>query len=513
MADAARAMSMQKVLVVIGHPRSPSLCGALAAAYADGARAAGMVVEVLNLASLRFDPDVHTMSPVDQPLEPDLAHARQLIQWADHLCLVFPAWWGVGPARLHGFLDRVLLPGFAFGEHDGRFEGLLRGRTAHLLCTMDMPPWVYRLIYRAPGYGAMKRSILGFCGIACRRTLSFGPVKDSDAALRAAWLAQAHAMGGSLRDGAAGRLGSAADRLLAWVKALRLQFYPMSWMGYTIGALGALGADGGLDGGRYWLGYLFLFFLEAATVFANDWFDFESDRRNRHHGPFNGGSRMLVQGDISFDQMAGGIAFALGAALVCAAMLLPAPHAGMSLSAPGAALLAMMVLALGYTVPPLKLSWRGLGEIDVGITHSFGVLLVGYLLQGGAWRDGFPWLVSLPLCLSILPSILLSGFPDMEADLAAGKRTLASRLGHRGTLLAAMAPTLLAAATVAWIRDMPAVRGCLDGLLPWALAHACLLSWLLWRARQRQPGRIDGLLIAALGYILWYAAFPLWHLA
>jgi 4-hydroxybenzoate polyprenyltransferase len=108
---------------------------------------------------------------------------------------------------------------------------------------------------------------------------------------------------------------------------------------------------------------------------------------------------------------------------------------------------------------------------------------------------------------------LLSGFPDMEADLAAGKRTLASRLGHRGTLLAAMAPTLLAAATVAWIRDMPAVRGCLDGLLPWALAHACLLSWLLWRARRRQPGRIDGLLIAALGYILWYAAFPLWHLA
>jgi putative NADPH-quinone reductase/1,4-dihydroxy-2-naphthoate octaprenyltransferase len=510
MADVARAKSTQKVLVIIGHPRSPSLCGALAAAYADGACAAGMVVEVLDLASLRFDPDVHTMSPVDQALEPDLAHARRLIQWADHLCLVFPAWWGVGPARLHGFLDRVLLPGFAFGEHDGRFEGLLRGRTAHLLCTMDMPPWVYRLIYRAPGYGAMKRSILGFCGIACRRTLSFGPVKDSDAALRAAWLAQARAMGGSLRDGAASRLGSAADRLLAWVKALRLQFYPMSWMGYTIGALGA---GGRLDGGRYWLGYLFLFFLEVATVFANDWFDFESDRRNRHHGPFNGGSRMLVQGDISFDQMAGGIAFALGAALVCAAMLLPAPHAGMSLSAPGAALLAMMVLALGYTVPPLKLSWRGLGEIDVGITHSFGVLLVGYLLQDGAWRNGFPWLVSLPLCLSILPSILLSGFPDMEADLAAGKRTLASRLGHRGTLLAAMAPTLLAAATVALIRDMPAVRGCLDGLLPWALAHACLLSWLLWRARQRQPGRIDGLLIAALGYILWYAAFPLWHLA
>jgi 1,4-dihydroxy-2-naphthoate octaprenyltransferase len=503
-----------KVLVIVGHPRSPSLCGALAAAYAAGARAAGMAVEVLDLASLRFDPDVHTVSPRDQPLEPDLARARRLIEWANHLALVFPAWWGVGPARLYGLLDRLLLPGFAFSERDGRFEGLLRGRTAHLLCTMDMPPWVYRLIYRAPGYGAMKRSILGFCGIACRRTLSFGPVKDSDAAQRAAWLQEAHAMGGSLRDGAAGRLGSVADRLLAWTRALRLQFYPMSWMAYTIGALGALGAagtQGGLDGWRYWLGYLFLFFLEASTVFANDWFDFESDRRNRHHGPFNGGSRVLVQGDISFGQMGGGIALTLGAALACAAMLLQLHGAGMATS--GAVLLVMTVLALGYTVPPLKLSWRGLGEIDVGITHSFGVLLAGYLLQGGDWRAGFPWLVSLPLFLSILPSILLAGFPDMEADRDAGKHTLASRLGHRGTLLAAMVPALLAVALVPWMQDMPAVRGCLDGLLPWALAHACLLCWLLWRARRRQPGRIDGLLVAALSYIMWFAGVPLWHLA
>lgn len=40
----------------------------------------------------------------------------------------------------------------------------------------------------------------------------------------------------------------------------------------------------------YLLGYLTLFFLEAATVFLNDWFDFDSDRRNRNAGLFTGGS-------------------------------------------------------------------------------------------------------------------------------------------------------------------------------------------------------------------------------
>jgi len=74
--------------VVSGHPRSPSLCGSLAQAYADGARAAGLDVELLNLAELDFDPDVRTISPREQVLEPDLARAWRKIEAADHLVFV-----------------------------------------------------------------------------------------------------------------------------------------------------------------------------------------------------------------------------------------------------------------------------------------------------------------------------------------------------------------------------------------------------------------------------------------
>jgi putative NADPH-quinone reductase/1,4-dihydroxy-2-naphthoate octaprenyltransferase len=495
-----------RVLVITGHPRSASLCAALADAYADGARAVGLRVRQIDLSLLRFDPDVHTPSPLAQPLEPDLAQAWESIVWADHLLFAFPAWWGVGPAKLYGFLDRMLLPGLAFREREGRFEGLLAGKTAHLITTMDMPPWVYKLIYRAPGHGALKRSILGFCGIATTRTLAFGPVKDSDQTQRAAWLAKANQMGQSLSDGARSKGGQAARALLSWVKALRLQFYPMTWMAYTVGALGAASSPDWL---RYWLGYGFLFCAEAATVFSNEWFDFESDRRNQHHGPFNGGSRVLVQGNLSFRQIATGIGVALMLAVVCVWLL----AAGAAGGAPSAALLLMLLLALGYTVPPLKLSWRGLGELDVGITHSIGVVICGYLLQGGGWRDPFPWLVSLPMFLSILPSIILAGFPDLEADRQAGKRTLATRLGHRGTLLLAIIPALAAPVAVLLVKDAPALGGSLDGVLPWAALHALLLTVLLWRGRRTGGGRVDLLLVAALTYIMWFVVIPLLHMS
>ena len=77
----------------------------------------------------------------------------------------------------------------------------------------------------------------------------------------------------------------------------------------------------------YLLGYLVLFLLEAATVFLNDWFDFDSDRLNRLGGPFTGGSRVLVDGRLDHAAMRKGIGLSiLGAAgaLVALAAVVPA---------------------------------------------------------------------------------------------------------------------------------------------------------------------------------------------
>lgn len=499
------------VLVVLGHPRSPSLCAALAAAYAAGARAAGMHVETVDLGALHFDLDVHTVSPRDQTLEPDLERARKLVAWADHLVFVYPGWWGVGPARLKGFLDRILLPGFAFRErNDGRLEGMLGGRTAHLITTLDMPPWVYRLIYRAPGHHAMKRSALGFCGIETTRVLPLGPVRESDAVRRGRWLEKARQLGFSLGRGARCPAGRVARKVLAWIKAFRLQFYPMSWAAYTIGALGAAGSGTLLDSAAYWLGYGVVFFGKAGAVFVNELFDYESDRRNAQAGPFNGGSRVLVNSELSRRELRLGIGTVLLAAVLCAALLLER-IAGLPLLL---VLSAALVLGVGYTAPPLKLSWRGLGELNVAVTHSVMVIMLGYLAHGGAWTDPFPWLAGIPLLVAILPAIILSGVPDVTADREAGKTTLVVRLGTARVLPLAAGLAALAALPVILLKDLPALQGSLDGLLVWVLPHALLLITMILRYwRQGAPARrIDGLMAVALAYITWFGLVPLLNL-
>ncbi len=186
-------MMSKRVLVIVGHPSTDSFCAALADSYVETAIGAGQDVRALYLGDLCFDPVLHEGYNRIQPLEPDLIKAQVDITWAEHLVLVFPVWWGGVPALLKGFLDRILLPGFAFSYRKGKAfpEKLLLGRSAYLLVTMDTPPWYYKWVYRMPALHQMRKTTLAFCGIKPVATLTFGPILDSTAKQRDNWLEQA----------------------------------------------------------------------------------------------------------------------------------------------------------------------------------------------------------------------------------------------------------------------------------------------------------------------------------
>ena len=498
-----------KVLVICGHPRKESYCQALAQAYAEGAQAAGAEVRRLELADLHFDLHVRFPSPNQQPCEPDVQRARELITWAEHVVFVYPTWWGTMPALLKGFLDRVLVPGYAFEETEDPavWNRLLEGRSGELLVTMDTPPLVYRLVYKQPGHQAMRRATLGFCGIEPTLVQTFGPVKPAGDAQRRAWLRQARESGARLPQRL--RLARARQRARSWIKALRLQFYPMTWIAYTIGALAAAQGGAVFSSARYWLGYAALFLVEAITVFINEYVDYDSDRRNRHAGPFNGGSRVLVTGELPRQHMPWAVALlCLPLAWVVWRLFAPpSPLDGMDFML----LAAAGLLAVGYTLPPLKLSYRGLGELDVGLTHSVVVILAGYVVQTGRWDDPYPWLVGLPLFFATLPAIILSGIPDCEADRAVGKRTLAVLLGPDRAAWLAMGNVLLALLAVVVLRAAGVLEGALWHLVYAMALHGAALCYALWRYLQRGAPvqRINGLMVLSLTYILWFGLVPL----
>lgn len=134
----------------------------------------------------------------------------------------------------------MLTPGFAFHHvtHD-RWDKLLSGRTADLITTMDTPPWVYRFIYRAPGQQELVRATIGYCGTRSVRIESFGPVISAAAGQRQQWPDRARSIGSRLAAGALSTAQRRTQRVAAWLAALRLQFYPMTWIAYSVGALAA----------------------------------------------------------------------------------------------------------------------------------------------------------------------------------------------------------------------------------------------------------------------------------
>ncbi|MGH8235282.1 MAG: NAD(P)H-dependent oxidoreductase [Rhodanobacteraceae bacterium] len=501
------------VLLILGHPRQDSLCAALADAYRNGANRAGATVRTLVLADLDFDPHVRVDSPENQALEPDLARAAELLEWAEHMVFVYPTWWGTMPALLKGFLDRMVMPGTAFHYYGPRAidcEGLWGGKSGQLITTMDTPPPIYRWLYKGPGTHAMRNATLGFCGIKPVHALVFGSVRTSTPRKREAWLEKTRRAGWRLHGGVRRPWSRALRTAAVWLRALRLQFYPMTWAAYTVGALLAFGH---LRWAPYIWGYACLFLIEAATVFCNDYFDLASDRANRNFGPFTGGSRVLVDGLLDARSLRQGIAVTLILAAVGAGFAIRAsPQPVIS----AIWLVPATILTLGYTTPPLRLCYRGLGELDVAFTHGALVVFMGYLLQGGASGAALPWLLSLPLFFSILPSIILAGVPDRDADASVAKRTIAVLVGIRGGLAVAAGAIIVSAALAVGFDQSGMVEGLYRNISYCVLPHAALCMFLFFRHGRRmaddQATRIDLLLVAALTYMIWFVAVPLYHL-
>ncbi len=190
-------MSQKHIALIVGHPDSASFNFALANAYREGALKSGAEVKEIIIRDLDFNPNLQFGYRQRTELEPDLIRCQNILKWADHLVWVYPVWWGSIPAMMKGFIDRVLLPGFAFQKKEGSlwWDKLLTGKTARIICTLDQPPWFYRLVNKSPSHHAMKRLTMQFVGVKHVKITSFGPLRLSKPEKRAQWLNKVKQLG------------------------------------------------------------------------------------------------------------------------------------------------------------------------------------------------------------------------------------------------------------------------------------------------------------------------------
>jgi len=174
---------------------------------------------------------------------------------------------------------------------------------------------------------------------------------------------------------------------------------------------------------------LAMFCMEVAKNAWGDVFDYDSGTdlavRPEDRTDFSGGKRVLVDGILTRGQT-WGIAFGFALlGLVLGALIV-------FWRAPSVFWLGALGLVLGWSYhgPPLRLAYRGLGELDVVLCYGPIIALSTYVVMTGHYAAGPVWL-SVPLGLLITAFLWVNEFPDYHADLGAGKYNLVARLGRR----------------------------------------------------------------------------------
>lgn len=188
---------MKKIAIINGHPNKDSFNFGVTEAYRLGASEAGAEVREIVIRDLNFNPNLQFGYQKRMELEPDLIKAWEIIQWADHLVWVHPVWWGGFPAIMKGFIDRLFLPGMAYKyrENSVWWDKLLKGKTAHIITTLDQPGWYYRLFFGRPSVNQLRKSILEYCGVKPVKVTYVGIIRNSKDEQRAQWLRKVKELG------------------------------------------------------------------------------------------------------------------------------------------------------------------------------------------------------------------------------------------------------------------------------------------------------------------------------
>jgi 1,4-dihydroxy-2-naphthoate octaprenyltransferase len=213
--------------------------------------------------------------------------------------------------------------------------------------------------------------------------------------------------------------------IIKMLRVARLQFLICGIALFAFGALWAVLLGAHISLSRILLGYLVLLPAHLSISYSNDYFDVDVDKYDKPT-LFSGGSGVLVDHP-GLRKPAQWTAITL---ILCSLALgivfqilysFPIWFLGI--------VLLGNLLGWFYSAPPIRLAYRGLGELSMAV--SIGLLIpgFGYLVTSGRINmDALLFII--PLTLYGLAFILTVEIPDMESDRLGNKRTWVARKGR-----------------------------------------------------------------------------------
>lgn len=235
----------------------------------------------------------------------------------------------------------------------------------------------------------------------------------------------------------------------AWIQASRLASQLYIFFPLLLGQACWVYQGNKMDWLVFFLVHLYGLSDQLYIVYANDYADVMTDRLNRTFIIFSGGSRVLVDGLLKPDSLKIASWAMAGLSLLC----------GVSLGILYQRWLAVVLVFCGlallwmYSYPPIRLSYRGGGELLQMTGVGFVLPLIGYYGQSGNIL-GFPWQMMAAILPTQLACAMATSLPDEPSDMQSKKQTAVVVFGPQVTkqlILCLNLISIIALAIIAWL--------------------------------------------------------------
>ena len=190
---------LMKISVILAHPDPGSFNHAIANTAAETLRRNGHEVILHDLCLEQFPPLLSAAElQKAAKLDPVVARQCKEIANAAGIIIVHPNWWGMPPAILKGWIDRVLRPEVAYrfvagDKGEGVPVGMLKAKAAIVFNTANTPDERERKVFGDPLETLWKNCVFDLCGVKNVQRRTFTVVVTSTPQQRAAWLAEVRA--------------------------------------------------------------------------------------------------------------------------------------------------------------------------------------------------------------------------------------------------------------------------------------------------------------------------------